>query len=130
MEGEWRAGPLGLGVIFTDSHGIRWERSLAGVLEERRPDYDVGGGFVMPLGAMLGDEPDYFAGGPFVQSRCFSGAKAGFWNSGLGLLHGAMNAVTWQMITCQGQLGGEDVFGMAVERGWGSVVAHGLRRPA
>jgi len=64
VEGEWHAGPLGLGVIFTDSHGIRWERSLAGVLEERQPDYEVGGGFVMPLGAMLGDEPDYFAGDP------------------------------------------------------------------
>jgi len=63
VRGEWQAGPLGLGIIFTDSHGVRWERSLNGHLEARKVDYEVGGGFVMPLGAMLGDEPDYFGKG-------------------------------------------------------------------
>ena len=59
-ESQWHAGPLGLGIVFTDTHGLRWERTLDGVLEERPSDHAVGGGFVMPLGAKLGDEDDYF----------------------------------------------------------------------
>lgn len=47
VEGQWRAGPIGVGITFTDTSGVRWERTIDGRLEERPNGYKVSSSYVM-----------------------------------------------------------------------------------
>lgn len=47
VEGEWHAGPIGIGMTFTDTSGVRWERTIQGHLNEVASDYKVSSSYVL-----------------------------------------------------------------------------------
>ncbi|WP_167197442.1 hypothetical protein [Brevibacterium pigmentatum] len=47
VEGGWRAGPIGIGITFTDTNGLRWERTIDGQLSEKPGDYKVSSSYVI-----------------------------------------------------------------------------------